>query len=432
MRRLWLRNDRWLKVIITSILLIFIIVLPLFCLDDSLKTRVAILPMINKEQSKLLDVICQTMTETIELTLKLMDKYRLTKVEGIDPYKDFMIVRHYLQVNRIDNAIFGKASIDEGVIVFQMSVYDRRKDEITVTKEAIAENIFEIFNASDELVVSLVESFSGMHIGFGEIQLKNTGEEGEFKLYIDGKLAGEDLLSKANVLIGNRSIEIKQKRMFREVVIFHTAAQIIEDEVIKIEFKIPYLLIEEKEVLDRLDGTIKKFWDNRDEAEKVVRSINEALVLLSNVSFCVRLKEARNRYKQIDAEYKIKSNRWELEENLFEPNPKIIEEVVEIYENAERYIHPEKIREKASKNINYFYNLLGLAAVYNFSRSKWEDGLEKYKQMERINNRVSIGSNYLFNDEKEYVYRVYDEYINMERESLRYIKTQLTKYLRLS
>ncbi len=51
--------------------------------------------------------------------------------------------------------------------------------------------------------------------------------------------------------------------------------------------------------------------------------------------------------------------------------------------------------------------------------------------MERINNRVSIGSNYLFNDEKEYVYRVYDEYINMERESLRYIKTQLTKYFKV-
>ncbi len=231
--------------VLTAVSLFFLLLQSVYPQEEAFKTRVAIIPMENMVKDEQYSVICGTVTDTVELTLKLIGEYNVTRVDGVKPYEDPGSVKRYAERNKIDSIIFGKAYLDKNRnMIFQMSVYDRNWDVITITEERKAESIFEIFDAAEELVVSVVETFSGIHVGFGTIRLFNLSEKGDFEVFIDGEFVGRNLPEVKRVLNGVRRVEVKQKRLLEEHVVLDTEVEVYEDEVTDLSFNL--LLVPEE------------------------------------------------------------------------------------------------------------------------------------------------------------------------------------------
>ncbi len=369
--------------------------------EESLKPWVAIVPMINTTKDDQYDAVCDTIDNTVELNLELIRRFIVSKTESMDPYAHPARMKKYAKENRIDNIVFGKAYLDKkGNIVFQMSVYDRVKNKVTITKEEKAENIFKIFDAANKLMVSLIQEFSKMHIGFGTIELVNSGEKGNFSVYIEGDHSGDSTFKVGDILNGIRTVEVRQNRMLGMEVIFSEDVWVYDSKVTKIEFGIPYLLDNEKAELNRLEGIIDEFSDRRQEKKQVIKNFDELLHLFDDISYCLSLETLLERYRQMEVEYRLQLNHWDIEDNFFKPKQNVFDELVKIYESADSYRDPYIIRKKTLKNASFFYNILGVNAAYDFSQGELARGYERYQQIDRMAERIPMIDYYQYEEEK--------------------------------
>ena len=268
--------------VLTAVSLFFLLLQSVYPQEEAFKTRVAIIPMENMVKDEQYSVICGTVTDTVELTLKLIGEYNVTRVDGVKPYEDPGSVKRYAERNKIDSIIFGKAYLDRnGNMIFQMSVYDRNWNVITITEERKAESIFEIFDAAEELVVSVVENFSGIHVGFGTIRLFNLSEKGDFEVFIDGEFVGKNLPEVKRVLNGVRRVEVKQKRLLEEHVVLDTEVEVYEDEVTDLSFNL--LLVPEEAPAEEVQEE-EALAEEGMEAEEMVDA-EELIVALENPNY---------------------------------------------------------------------------------------------------------------------------------------------------
>ena len=399
----------YIPLIVISTLFMFQFAFPQ---DESLKPRVALVPMFNTEEDDQIDFINEAIDDVVMLNLERIRMFVVSKTEVMDPYKEFTKVKNYAKEARTDNIIFGKTFRDKKEnIIIQMSVYDKVKNRIVITRRAEVETIFEIFDAANELIVALVKEFAGMHIGFGIIELASTGEEGDFEVYIDGDFIGENIYRIKDVLNGIRYVEVRQDRMLGKEVIFGSDNWVYEDLITKIEFSIPYLIKKEAAVLTGLEGTIVHSRKKRGKEDKVFYNFKKIIGLLKDVSYCKRLEEERERYRQMEVEYELQVNRWKIEDSFLRPDKKIFDELVSIHNSADSYINPATIREKAIENANLFYNILGVHAAYDFSQSEWKRGIARYKQIERMSYELPASDYYQFEEEYEYVKYAWERYL---------------------
>ena len=153
--------------------------------------RVSIIPFINEKNQHEYEILCDTATKTIELTLQLIGSYDVIPPIAANPYTNPEILLEYSDEKKLDYVIFGKAYPNEaGQLVFQASVYDTVVGEVALTEERTAESILDTFDTADELVVRLMETFSGIHIGFGRVEFVNNGLDGDYQVFIDEKPVG--------------------------------------------------------------------------------------------------------------------------------------------------------------------------------------------------------------------------------------------------
>ncbi len=224
------------------------------------RPRVLVLPIENRTELAQNDAVARTVTDTMTLTLRLLDAYELLPpgtytsddAIGLSPAE----LGDLATALTADNVIFGAVDIDDqGVLTFSVSVYDHATGEITVRANSRAESIFDIFDASDDLITDAVSGFSGVRIGFGSLQLEAEGE-GDFLLYLDGSLVGKNITAVDRVLIGSRALEIRQERADREAVIHRQTLEIEEDQAHIVAFAFPVVTEEEQRREEELRAAI--------------------------------------------------------------------------------------------------------------------------------------------------------------------------------
>ena len=203
--------------------------------------KIAVIRVENDFNNSSYETACDTVTETIEFTLRLMDRYRIERTDYIDPYKDFNKAKQFFKDYNFDNAIFGRVFPDPGGdIVLAMSVYDRAKDRITIEKQVEVESLLEVFEGSDQLTVAIVEAFSGTHIGFGTLVFSGEGDVGDVVVYIDGEEAGMNP-ARLTILQGERTVEIRQLLPEGEKFLKRTTVDVIENS----DTEVNYIVVEE-------------------------------------------------------------------------------------------------------------------------------------------------------------------------------------------
>jgi hypothetical protein len=335
----------------------------------------------------------------------------VSTIRSIEPYRGFDALRTYAGEMKIDNILFGK--IEEargGRIALQMSVYDRGRGRVIRTAERGSVSILELFGAADDLLASLVQEFSGMHVGFGVIELVNTGEEGEYALYVDGERLGTNLSRVGKVLNGERTVEIVQNRMFGREVIHEVRVMVNEDRSTTVNFQVPYLLGREEEVLSRYEGEIEALKDDPGRRDEVLEDYGRLIALLSNVSYCRRLEDLREDLRLQEVEYRLEGNYRDIENNFFRPEPWVSDDLERIGSQVDTYRESDRVRALLLKNASYLFSVLRLNAGYAFSEGRWEEGVGYYEQMERLVTGVPMDDRDWFFKEKEFVDRRWEIY----------------------
>lgn len=251
------------------------------------RPRVLVVPFANLTGQTQNDVVADTSTDTIELTLRLLDQYQVfaDTRHSSDSLMGAPVseLRRIAAEENVDNVIFGSVSSPEGGgFLFQLSVYDRARDDISLRSESRSASLFGVFDASDELVAEAVSGFSGVRIGFGSLRVSGDGT-GAFLLYVDGSLVGENTAAVDRLLIGERSIEIRQIRGDRETPIHREIVTIRENETSTVAFTFPEITEDELAGEARLRSRLMDALAVGTDLEEIDRSIAELSALYTRL-----------------------------------------------------------------------------------------------------------------------------------------------------
>ncbi len=293
-----------------AVILLFIFASPFFIFsqENTSKPRIAVkkLTLSDKENIQL-EVISDRVTDSTKLLIKFMKEYDLVDEDISSLPENTASMTDYCNNNNVDNIVFGKTFMaEDNSFIIEMSVFSREKGQTALTRIGKAETALDIFEAADSLTASIIEEFSGVHIAFGKIHLMKTGVEGSYIPYVDGEPFAENSSTIENLLIGKRTVEIRQQRMTGEALIKRSDVVVEENSTSEITFEIPHLLPEEAEVISDYDKIIEKNYDRIRQKDKVARAFNELDSLLSDTPYNTSLSQLRE-------EYRIKRSEWELQ-----------------------------------------------------------------------------------------------------------------------
>jgi hypothetical protein len=373
--------------------------------------RVGYVPFVNAGEDMRYEIVCSTATDTLELELGMVPFFEVVRIGDIDPYKRSDLLKDYARKQSLDYVLFGKAGPGRsGEVVLQMSVLDRGRNAVSISREETAETIFNVFGTAERLVVNVVRDFSGLSIGFGAVEAVNTGEEGDYDVYVDGSPLGKNFQSSRKIFNGNRLFEAKQKRMLGPEVIYSKIVTVREGGETRVEFAVPYLTMREREHLGRLQETIDRLKDDRREEETVLGTFTELLSLFQDVSYCKRLAEERERIRQREVEYRLGTVVWEIEDTFFNPGERTFGALESIYDSRRSYLEPMKIEAMVADDSQYLFEVLQLHALYEFSQGNWDRGVAFYRFMERIEGKVPLRNTGNFEEDKRFVDKVWKKY----------------------
>ena len=269
--------------------------------------RVSVFPLENPEKDLQVEVISINIQKTIEFNLKIINKFNIIPNNITDYSSDIAWLLNYCEKNNIDELIFGKALMQaNGSVFIEMSVFNKRKAATTLTKTETADTVLEIFGAADKIAVEMMDSFSGMVMGYGELKFTNSGEKGTYSVYIDNIFAGENINNFSRIVIGQRQIVITQERMFGNIKIFDKAINITEDKITEIIFSIPGFLEKESNSIVKLETYIEKNWDKKYSSKDVEKSFNSLLKLLTITEYSQTAAEKKKEVEEKFAQWNVK------------------------------------------------------------------------------------------------------------------------------
>lgn len=391
--------------ILIMTLMLLCVVSSIFTQQTSSKTRVAVIPFVNQDQDKEeSDILCTAVTDTVRLTINLLGSYELKPVPfdgtGLDPYASPELLDAVAEKGGLENIIFGKAYTNEaGNIVFQGSVYDTVTKEIVLTHEEIAPSMLATFDAADNLIIALMEGFSGTRIGFGAVRFENTGLQSTYQVYVDGALIGSDLKELEKVLNGERRIEIRQDRMLGEELIHEEVINIEEYGRYDISFALPSLIDKEQEAIEVLYEKVEAWFFERNRRQDVEAAFTRLDELFDDFSFNPTLEYLRDDKKERYRAWQLQKEFWEIEAAAADGEAAPLDETARLYAETRNYNNAQEIHRLAYRNAAATANMLMLKSAYEFSFNRWEEGTVYLDQVKELTSSIPSDDYFGFKNE---------------------------------
>jgi hypothetical protein len=312
---------------VAFLLILALCALPGFSDDGSPKPRIAVVRLSNDTGTPSYDAVCGAVTETVDLTLRLLGSFDVRRVDSLNgPNATAAGIGAWAAKNGADSVVFGRAYNDPaGNLALQLSLFDRKSGKVTLQREAKPESVLAVFDASDELIVSFLQSLAGVHLGFGSIDLNNGGEKGSYEVAVDGNPIGTNLTSVDKVLNGRHTVTISQRRMLGTRTIATRTLDVRENESLSFDFSIPLIMNDETAALAAIRSDIIAKWDSPSDAEAIERDLIDYESRLTDTTYSPRLSERRGEVTQLRGEWLIRQNLTQIEENAWNPSSALME-----------------------------------------------------------------------------------------------------------
>jgi TolB-like protein len=258
--------------------------------EDAAQAHVAVVQFANATNSSSYDAACTAATDTIVLTLTQLKRYRVQSEDQVDSGE--AALRSLAEEQGFDYIVYGTMSNSEsGGIDCSLSVFDRATGKTTLSQTRKAGGVLDIFDTTDELVVSVLETMTGEHIGFGSIVLKNTGEAGAYEVVLDGNMVTEESLRR--VLYGRHEVVVRQKRLIGELILSQGEETVVENQATVVAFSVPYLTPEEQTLVDQKNTAIDALWNDVSAGERMDTALKDLEGLFADTSAVFRWEELK-------------------------------------------------------------------------------------------------------------------------------------------
>ena len=225
--------------------MLFLFLTPYTAAEDAPATHIAVVPMENNTGDRQYDAVCETVTDTVALILRFLKGYNVfTEDENPDlrrlPDTGPETLRQIGEDQRYDQIIIGSTELrDQGGFVLSLSIFNTFEGTYQVQETAVAESVFDIFDAADSITLALISQVSDIHIGFGAIQLERGSGFGRIEVYLDGKQIKNWERVFRKVLNGTYTLEVLQQRLLGDTVILRREIEVVENQTTTVAFDIP-------------------------------------------------------------------------------------------------------------------------------------------------------------------------------------------------
>lgn len=216
------------------------------------RPRIGVVPFSNGTGSPQNDVLATTTSDTIELTLRLVDQYTVVPLDTVT--SDDLLASspaallQTAQGAAVDSLIYGTVTREANQFVFRLEVFDSAEGRVTVRAEQQTDSLFEVFDAADLLVADAVSGVSGVRIGFGTLQFTVTNQsttEPVYDILIDGAPVGRNATTVERVLIGQRAVTVVLQRAGVASVLLEETVTLAENGRVALSVTVPPVTPEE-------------------------------------------------------------------------------------------------------------------------------------------------------------------------------------------
>ncbi|TVR88741.1 MAG: hypothetical protein EA428_11560 [Spirochaetaceae bacterium] len=304
---LQLQRPRWG---VTCFLFLCVLLRPLAAQEAELP-RVGVIPPQNLSDLPQYDIVAEVIYNTTELTLRLIGEYKVVALPAATPVDPEGLRDLGLEQN-LANIVLGRIHEQDGRLSLEMSVFDTLAEEIVLTRTEEPESLLAVFESTDILVADVVQEFSGVPVGFGDLVLRNTGEPGSYQVLLDGALLGADLERVERILIGSRELEIRQERMFGEYTVLRQDLQIVTAQTTALEFAVPELVPRESQALEFFERELTEQIEAPRSEERVRELFANAAALLEDTSYSPGLAAYRSRFATLEQDWEAGIEEWRL------------------------------------------------------------------------------------------------------------------------
>ena len=376
--------------------------------------RVTVLPVENATGRGQYEGAAVTVTDTISLTLELIGEYELVSLAGgrlpatVDPES----VGEFAATEEIDNVIFGEIRLGSaGEIVFDMSLYDRGAGEVTFREQWVAERLLDLFSTTDILVQEFVSNFSGIRIGFGSLQF-SPGRPGEgYRVFVDDTLAGRNVEELAQILIGERTVEVRQEGFTGEAVILEEEVTVEEGSRITFNLEFLDVIESDRNYVADLRGAIEQNLPHPRDLELVRTSMEELDAFFKEYPEVLQAEQERREYDQLRLDLARDYNRIVahpyLQDGEFTLSEEKIDELLgrsvqfleREYESEEDGEEEEsdiarQVQAEAERNVAALYELSLLGSAYYLSAEQYERIYNPFAAVAHITDRTTLPYRY--------------------------------------
>jgi hypothetical protein len=325
------------------------------------------------------------------MTLHQLGRYRVQAEDRIGSGEDAL--RAMAEEQHLDFIIYGTMSTSgSGGIDCVLSVFDRAKGKTALSQSRKAAGVLDIFDTMDDLVVSVLESMTGAHIGFGSLTLENTGEKGSYTVLVDGVVAGENLTSLDQVLNGPRTVTIVQKRMLGESEIARLSVDVKEGETANFSFAVPLLMDDEKRKVEGLQAAIEAEWNDATATGDVDAKTMELSSLFGDLSYSPRLSTYKDEATELAGEWVLEKTREAIEGSAWEPKVELLDAAGAVSAGAKAYPNPAKIQKEFEDEAQLMETLFELQAGNALAGGYLNKGLECFGNALTVSIRYLSGN----------------------------------------
>lgn len=287
--------------------------------EDGLLTRVGVLRFISMESDDRYDVVVSQVTDTISLTLQLLPDYAPVVVdpetiEGLGvaiPLAEAAgaVADEY----GFDAVLFGTATRREPRgTSFRAGVYDASTRTVSVSVTREAESLMGIFETADDLVLELLQEFSGTTIEFGAVAIRTSPRNTPVAIRFGDNTFTPPNGRIENVLAGTIDVAVLQDRFQPETVIAEHTITVTDGRTATLDVEIPELTVGEERYLAELNQTIA---DNHRFAarDRIVGSAVEELLRISGgPEFSPVIPPLREYAEEIAQLWAIQRTHWNI------------------------------------------------------------------------------------------------------------------------
>ena len=325
------------------------------------------------------------------MTLRQLGRYQVQSFDEANSTAEGL--RTMAEAQQLDFIMYGTISQKSGDgITCRLSVFDRAKGKTAVSRTNKAAGVLDIFDVADDLVVSVLESMTGAHIGFGSVAIKNTGETGHHAILVDGYLVGQDLENIDRVLTGRHKITVVQKRMLGDREIASSTINVGDSVTSNFTFSIPYLMDDEKAKIEGLRSAVHQEWNDRLKKDDVEGKIKDLESLLTDVSYSPKLSEYKDEATQFAGEWILQKARFDMEDSAWEPKIDALSAGYDVYTKAKTYPNSEKIQQTFEGEALLMETLFELAGGKALSDGDIAKGLGSFENALMVSTRYLDGA----------------------------------------